>query len=90
MGACSLYSVPPKTSRVKNVVETGGGTGKEKQKTTNMKNQQAAVLENWEDFQNIYEIQRRMKEQYLGHKIVLEALDNASDYVGSSYKRYPH
>lgn len=38
---------------------------------------------------SIFEAQRKLREQHIAHKIMLEALDNAGDYVGSgsSYTR---
>ncbi|PIN25185.1 hypothetical protein CDL12_02083 [Handroanthus impetiginosus] len=33
----------------------------------------------------IFEAQKKLREQRIAHKLMLEALDNACDYVGSSY-----
>ncbi|GFQ00464.1 probable nucleoredoxin 1 [Phtheirospermum japonicum] len=38
-----------------------------------------------ESEKTMFEAQRELKEQMIAHKLMLQALDNASDYVGPSY-----
>lgn len=40
------------------------------------------------DEESLYEAQRKMRETAIAHKLMLQALDNAADYVGPSRKYY--
>lgn len=40
------------------------------------------------DQESLYEAQRKMRETAIAHKLMLQGLDNAADYVGPSSRKY--
>lgn len=62
------------------------GGGEETQKIED--ESQRRLTEEQEFEKSVYEMQRKMEEQTIAHKLVLQALDDACDYIGPSNKRY--